>query len=459
MEMRPGGTDIETREYHFIDGGARIEIKWQLCMQDGSITTHFTRMKAPQLKTKRQRRDALRELRAKAEKTAERLMCKVEDDVAAAQGRRVWRDDALLSEYIDKVSSPRLEDDPSIRDSTRQRYRYLLRRVRELTAGLPISAITSETDKSRTVQNLLLKAERGHGTTAAVGIRSILVRYVLKELVIDGVVEEGHLPITDVSWRRIDKGTSRRSEARRSGLAIADDVIVVTPEERARVVRWLLEDPCEVVGQYGRMTLKEASAQRRALVEITLLQATCGFRLTELMTLTARHVSVDSDGYAVVEVTPEASKTGRGRRVGMFDGEFGAAVSERLLARVDRLGPDDYVFPSSMTGKRWNIDNARHAMRRFYDEIADVTDVPTLRLVSTHVWRASLNCEYEELHARGLSGFDADTRAALFGHSVSVQQRYYTAGITPEQQRDWAGLPHGSASKQSGRVIHFRRTA
>ncbi|MGN0287481.1 MAG: hypothetical protein ACI4B6_07420 [Atopobiaceae bacterium] len=115
MEMRPGGTDIETREYHFIDGGARIEIKWQLCMQDGSTTTHFTRMKAPQLKTKRQRRDALRELRAKAEKTAERLMCKVEDDVAAARGRRVWRDDALLSEYIDKVSSPRLEDDPSIR--------------------------------------------------------------------------------------------------------------------------------------------------------------------------------------------------------------------------------------------------------------------------------------------------------------------------------------------------------
>lgn len=56
MEIRPGGTDIETRELHTLDDGARIEIKWRLCMPDGTLTTHFTRMKAPAMKTKRQRR-------------------------------------------------------------------------------------------------------------------------------------------------------------------------------------------------------------------------------------------------------------------------------------------------------------------------------------------------------------------------------------------------------------------
>ena len=105
------------------------------------------------------------------------------------------------------------------------------------------------------------------------------------------------------------------------------------------------------------------------------------------------------------------------------------------------------------------MDNARHALRRFYDEMAEAVDVPTLRLVSTHVWRASLNCEYEELHARGASGFDADTRAALFGHSVSVQERYYTAGLTPEQQRERAGLSRLRASEGAGRVLRFRRLA
>lgn len=459
MKVRSGGTDIETRDYHFIEDGARIEIKWQLCLPDGSLVTHFTRMKTPPLKTKRQRREALRELRARAEKTAERLMREKEDDAAAAEGMRIWRGDDLVSEYIDSVSAPRLEDDPSIRDSTRKRYRYLLRRVRELTSGLPISALTVDAEKSRTMQNILLEAEREHGTTSASGVRSVLYRYVLRELVIDGVVEEGNLPIMDVSWRHIDKGTSRRSNARRAGKTMADDVIVISPEERARVVRWLLSDPCQVSAHYGRMSPKEASAQRRSLVELTLLQATCGFRLIELMTLTAGHVSVDGDGYAVVDVTKDASKTGRGRRVGMFDEEFGAAVSERLIARVDGLGPDDYVFPSSMTGGRWDMDNARHALRRFYDEMAEAVDVPTLRLVSTHVWRASLNCEYEELHARGASGFDADTRAALFGHSVSVQERYYTAGLTPEQQRDRAGLSRLRASEGAGRVLRFRRPA
>lgn len=59
-------------------------------------------------------------------------------------------------------------------------------------------------------------------------------------------------------------------------------------------------------------------------------------------------------------------------------------------------------------------------MKALYAEMADALDIPLLREVSSHVWRATLNTEWM---GRGVP--DA-LRAAFFGHSEDVNRSSYT---------------------------------
>ena len=71
-------------------------------------------------------------------------------------------------------------------------------------------------------------------------------------------------------------------------------------------------------------------------------------------------------------------------------------------------------------GKEWDLNNAEHAIKKLYHELADALDIPLLNEVSTHVWRATLNTEWLN------KGVPEIQRAAYFGHSPEVNRSYYT---------------------------------
>lgn len=59
-------------------------------------------------------------------------------------------------------------------------------------------------------------------------------------------------------------------------------------------------------------------------------------------------------------------------------------------------------------------------MKALYRDVADALDIPLLREVSSHVWRATLNTEWMQ---RGVP--DA-LRAAFLGHGEDVNRSSYT---------------------------------
>lgn len=168
----------------------------------------------------------------------------------------------------------------------------------------------------------------------------------------------------------------------------------------------------------GRYTAEQRTAIRERAVEITLLQAETGLRINEVCNLRRCDVDTGADPLTVT-VTPEISKTHRGRTVPVMDTRVADRVRERL-AQVSQE-PTALVYGAPALPERvWDASNRQKAVRALYREIADALDIPLLREVSSHVWRATLNTEWMQ---RGVP--DA-LRAAFFGHGEDVNRASYT---------------------------------
>ena len=119
-------------------------------------------------------------------------------------------------------------------------------------------------------------------------------------------------------------------------------------------------------------------------------------------------------------VSRAVSKTHKARTVPILD----ARVAERMRERLERLpdAPETPVFPAPATGGHWDENNARKALRRFYDELADDLDMPKLKRRGkvTHVWRTTLNGEWRD------AGVPREWRTAYLGHSDEVNEQSYT---------------------------------
>lgn len=98
-------------------------------------------------------------------------------------------------------------------------------------------------------------------------------------------------------------------------------------------------------------------------------------------------------------------------------------VADRIRERLTEVPqePTALVFGSlAFPDRVWDASNRQKAAKALYREIADALDIPLLREVSTHVWRATLNTEWMQ---RGIP--DA-LRAAFFGHSEDMNRSSYT---------------------------------
>lgn len=387
VALEPGENSIDrARIVKSSDGGYRMQ--WSVRLLNGHVLTKTTKGKCSK-----------GELRRRAHAKAEEL-------IATSGGGGAWKGSSSMSDYIRQEVMPRVEstDDSVLRPRTRKSYRRVLELVADALKGFRIADAVRPRNLEEALANIALKS----GTATARQCSKTMSKYVLEPLVRDEVI----------AYNPLKSFKPRLPEYRGTNKAAGGQAL--TSNERERVLDYLLSiDPNDVEPpKRGRYTVEDRRSLRRTVVEITLLQATTGLRINEARLLTCSNMGED-DGLLTVTVTAEVSKTHRGRTIPIMD----IRIAERMRLRMEEAGCDSdaLLFPApAAPGSEWNLNNAEHAIRKLYHELADALDIPLLRIVSSHVWRATLNTEWMQM------GVPEVLRAAYFGHSPEVNRSYYT---------------------------------
>lgn len=319
-----------------------------------------------------------------------------------------WKPSDDMRAYVLEQAIPDVEKKPDsvLRPRTRKRYVGCLKLYAEAARRFAIVDAAREEN----LTDALLRIEQEHGSASAKQTQKVVGRYVIAPLKKAHVITANEAIGLEVEY----VGDIHRGKKPKGGQAL-------THEQRLAVIDHLLDlDPTCERGKRGHYTAEQRTAKRRLVIDATLTQATCGLRIVEVRKLQRRHIG-EQDGMLTLEVTDDASKTHKGRVCFVDD----ARVADRIRARLRELPDDDaYVFGApAAPGKMWDASNAQKAIRALYDELADALDIPLLRNVSSHVWRATLNTEWRD------KGVLPELRAAYFGHTTETNERYYTAGV------------------------------
>lgn len=403
QKLGPGENSIATAKMQVIrdkDGNVTLrKLQWRICLVDDEgnrVVKKYTTQSATMSETR------LREAaKAKAKSVQE----------AWEHPEREWSPSRKMEEFIATVALPQLDKATykgrPLRPRTKERYVAELGIFRQQCRGLTIAAAT----RAATLDDVFKDIALAHGTTTAKQTRKVVSKYVMTRLVKEGAIDVNPLRQFDAE----DLPAVRLGNKPKGGQ-------VLTADERAAVITWLLAaDPTCERGKRGYYTAEQRTARRKLAIDATLLQAACGLRIAEVRRLTRRHV-YEREGWLTVEVTDEVSKTHEGREVPVFDARVADRIRERLRSLPE--GVDVLVFGAPAKPDRvWDASNAQKAVRQLYDEMADALDIPLLREVSSHVWRATNNTIMRD------KGMLPEVRAALFGHSEETNHTYYTAGL------------------------------
>jgi integrase len=343
-----------------------------------------------------------------------RQRAKAAADELLASGGGAWKTTSSLSEYLQQVSKPAIEN-AQLRANSRARYFTVLGQLaggcteHSHAHSLKGHSISSGT-RFRALEACLQEIAELHGAESAKQARTVLSKYVLQQLIRDEVINGN--PLSGMS---IDlKSNAKPNTVERGGQAL-------TRDQYNAVLEYLIElDPADGQNQprRGRWSLEDKIAKRRNVIDLTLLQAATGLRVSEANALIwKRHVETDDNGVIHVTVTKDISKTHRERRVPVLDDR----VAQRLLTRQnDVLSQATHVIGSPADSTiEWDRRNCGGEVADLYVELAEALDIQLLRTARTHVWRATLNSML-------LEEVPEVIRAAFFGHDAAVNRASYT---------------------------------
>ena len=358
--------------------------KWLL---DWHVRTHEGR-----LLKRRSQADNKGEVRRRAKATAKVLL---------TSGNASWKPTQPMTKYIDQVARPLIEQAPDerLRLQTRRRYLIVLQWIRDELDGLSIGDASKFRVQEQALQHISLLRGRETGRQA----RNVLGKYINQQLVRDNLI-----PANPLVGMSIDLGRTKTTAKGKGGVALTRD------EYRRTVDALLSIDPADgITAGRGRFSVAERTQKVANTVDVLLVGAATGLRISEILTLTWDYVIIDGSDVKIT-VTEQASKTRRARTVPVLD----PRVAQRIIARA----ADDttYVIGSPADqDKQWDRDNAQKAAKAMLSRLGDDLDIDTLRTHSTHLWRATLNTM--------LVGVVPDAqRAAYFGHDTSINRAAYT---------------------------------
>ena len=318
-----------------------------------------------------------------------------------------WRGSDDMTDYIAEVSIPAIEG-AELAPRTIYRYREVADLLKAAFTGRSIADSTTFRALEAALQ--AIGRQRGRGT--ATQAKSVLSRYVLQQLVRDGVLAAS--PLAGVQITLPEAETPRYKGKRPTARAL-------TAAEYQRVLEWLLDlDPADGVeapkrGPYSR---EDRVAVRRAAVDLTILQMTTGMRITEARQSTWEDAEIGGTADAPtmhITISAERAKTRRGRTVQILDDR----AAKHLIARRQTVGGRYIIGSPAAPDTEWDRDNAQKIIAALYREIARECDAPLLETARSHVWRTTLNSLTE-------STLSAAIRAAHFGHSTEENARSYT---------------------------------
>ena len=333
---------------------------------------------------------------------------KVEERLRDEERTGDWSESDSITQYIRSVSRNAIAS-AQLAPRSKTKYFDLLNYIMEEFEGYNIR----EAVRFRNLEKALKNIAQEHGSESARQARNVLSKYVLQQLIRDELIAGN--PLLGMS---IDLGNHKKTNKAKGGKAL-------TEAEHKKVLDYLLAlDPTKTKApKRGKYTLEHAINRRRNAIELTLLQATTGLRISEALGL--RLADIDDDGQRIIiTVSDERSKTNRGREIPVMKDE---RVRERIRGRISNSS-GEFLFPAPATPTNtWNISNAHKALRSLFNEIARECSIPLLNEVSSHVWRSTLNTIAMQ------KGLPAEMRAAYFGHDREINKTAYTdtTDVTP----------------------------
>ena len=398
--LEPGQDTID-RSVTRTHNGA-IWLDWTLRMPDGRIIRKRT--KGPTVGTARKR------AHAKAE------------ELLTVGEHAEWKPNSNITDYIQQVSFSAI-DRAALEPSSRNRYKTVIRylygdcknphkdkdgrehRHEHSLDGMPIVTAT----EFRRMEECLQEIASLHGAPTAKQVRKVLNKYVLGQLLRDNLIASN--PLSRVTIDLSDD----KAPTGRGGVALELD-------EYMRVLNHLLAmDPSTGIEKprRGRWKLEDAIARRRNVIDLTLLQMSTGLRISEANQLTWDSISV-KQGVVWIPISETMSKTHRSRLIPILH----ASVAERIMSRKQNRSDTDYVIGSPADPSReWERQNSIHAVADLYEELAADLHIDKLKVLRSHVWRATLNTIMAD------NGISVEQRAAFLGHTPAINENSYTDSV------------------------------
>lgn len=398
MERLEAGENSIARSQPFKGADGKWWLTWRIRLSDDEPTRTY--------RTKAVNKGLLRR----------RAYAKAEQVLMEYESVSGWVVTDSMSDYITKVSIPKIKGSKDLAPRTIQRYldvaQYLLGDCatqhkdpdhRHRTSFAKCSIKTGTT--MRYLENALMEIGQLHGAETWHQARTVLEKYVLSQMIRDGLITA-----SPIAGKRLDKGLGKRTPRQAP-------VTVTLAQWQAVRDELLHRDPAAGVQppKGGVYSLEDRIAAKRNSIDLALLQMTTGLRVDEATSVRwGEHVVTETDGELWIHLDAAITKTSTPRSVVVIDRD----VAEHLKQRGSTATDGQLVIGSpAKPDQRWYKRQRDEQTRRLYDDLAQTLQIPQLTQRRTHIWRASLNTILADLPAA--------TRATYLGHTEVVNEEHY----------------------------------
>lgn len=391
-EIKPGQTTIDRAKMTTKDGISKL--RFTVVFLDGSRVRKT--VQAPKGVSESALRDMARE--------------KVEEWFRLENSTGEWKPSQPISEFITAVSIPEIENSNRIKQRSKDRYKISARHLEKALRGYPINKAITFRVLEKTLESIALE----HGVGTATSCRSVLSKYVIRPLKRAGLIDANPIAGEELNL-------PQKLDAQGKGKTIH----TLNEAEWRTVIEHLLHRDTDKALHAKAINVRQVTKAKHArLVRMTLLQATTGLRISEANAIKWQDVQDTTEGVLFIDATKVKGRLGRER------GRTIPVLHEGVAAylREHRGMNEEFVIGSPAdTYKQWDSNNADDDVPELYRQVAKATNVPILAHMRSHDWRATLNGIYEPY-------FTPEQRAAMFGHTIAVNNTYYTDGLNIEQK-------------------------